>query len=516
MQPTPFSPRDRRSPVREAPVWLCAALLLVHGAGQPPCALSASAEDPCLTLVRRAADALLAGGTDRYGPQHSALILSLLDCKTGLPLERLPKAPAGVRGSDRSTLYGSNANIQQDLYRVLQELSRLTGDDRYAQAARASLIDFLRLAQHPDTGLLAWGEHLCFDCLAGQPAAARPEEKLIHEPKRDLLFFDLLHQAEPERTLRFARGLWEHQIADHRTGDFSRHAAFAKHGPGRGYDFPKEGGYFIDIWARAYEKTRDPVFLQAVRVLAQRFLGRMNQIDLLDFDSSGVEDRRDTCIPLWMVSLALECHEAAARVDPETASLLTTLALRQDRGFLSLPHHPDVREEGFVYCAHTSTGQLRPRYGTQGYSRHWGMGYGVNTTAMFALQCYARAQQLGESPSGQAYRRLVLASARLYASEPPAAKAIDIWAGEYGMAIFTGLAAYRLSGDADHLATAQRLASQATTALWSEGAVLPRASTRTSHYEAISYPDTLLLSLLALHEHLAGLPPLVPVSALCR
>jgi hypothetical protein len=473
---------------------------------------AAEADDRYLAVVRKAADAILAEGLDTHGPVKSAMILSVLDAKTGKPLEKLPKAPTGVRSGDRSPPFGSNANIQQDLYRTLDELSRITGDDRYRKASHAALIDFLRLAQSPTTGLLAWGEHMSWDCLNDKAAASTPADKLIHEPKRDLLYFDLLYEAEPEKMLKYARGLWDHQIADQKTGDFSRHAAYDKHDPRRGFDFPKEGGYFIDTWARAYEKSKDPVYLTAIQVLAKRFLGRMNDRNLLDFDSSGAEERKNTCIPLWMPALALECTEAAPRVDAETAELLRALAERQDRGFLSLPHDPSTVERGFVYCVYTDSGKLRPRYGTEGYSRHWGMGYGVNTTAMFALQCYA----VGDVLHSDGHDELVVDAADLYATVLPDAAATDIWAGEYGMAIFTEIAAFRLTGDKQYLDAAKTLADRALADLWPTGAVLPRASTKTAHYEAIAYSDTLLLSLLALHEHVNGLRPTVPISAICR
>ena len=48
---------------------------------------------------------------------------------------------------------------------------------------------------------------------------------------------------------------------------------------------------------------------------------------------------------------------------------------------------------------------------------------------------------------------------------------------------------------------------------WLDG----RVSTEESVDPAgLNYADTLLLSLLALHEHVAGLKPTVPISALCR
>lgn len=469
-----------------------------------------------LAVVLRSLDAILDNARDTTGPLHTGMIMSVLDRKTGRPLAKLPKAPTGIRASDRTEAYGSNANLQQDLYRALQHASRITGDPRYETAARAALLDFLRLTQNKETGLLAWGEHLDWNCVLDAPGTKDNPQSLIHEPKRKLLFFDLWYAAEPARTIDYARGLWEHQIADHKTGDFSRHAGYDRHKPGKGYDFPKEGGYFIDIWARAYEKTQDPVFATAIRVLARRYLARMNGRDLLDDDSTKKDDRVNICLPLWMPSLAMEASEAAGRVDAETARTLRELAARQDRGFLGLAHEPDDPAKGFIYCAFTDSGQPRPRYGTDGHSKAWEMGYGVNLTMMFGLLSYTRQAQLGSGAAAEAYRRLTLRAADLYRKVPAQPAKADIWAGEYGMAIFLELAAHRLTHDRAYLDAACALADEAIKVLWDKNYPLPRASSKTGHYEAISYPDTLILALLALHEHVAGLDPRVPISDLNR
>ena len=92
----------------------------------------------------------------------------------------------------------------------------------------------------------------------------------------------------------------------------------------------------------------------------------------------------------------------------------------------------------------------------------------------------------------------------------------DIWAGEYGMAIFLEIGAYRLTADQKYLAAARRLGDGAVRALWDGDRILPRASTNTHYYDVISYPDTLMLALLALHEHVTGIDPQVPISDLNR
>ena len=488
-------------------------LLLVSGLAA---AADESASTPYLDTVRRAADGLLENARDTYGSQHSGMVLSVLDCHTCKPLAELPKAPAGVRYGDRTGVGGSNANLQQDLYRALHHLSRITGDRRYTDAAHAALVDFLRITQHPDTGLLAWGEHLYWNCVEDRLGDLDPNR--THEPKRKLVFFNELYEVEPERTLNYARGLWDHQIADQKTGDFSRHAKYDRHAPGTGYDFPKEGSYFISTWSQAYEKTREPVYREAVTVLATRYLNRTNELNLLEWESTGRPGRTNKCVPLWMVSLALESHDAAQRMDPETAELLSTLARRQDTGFLNLRHAPDDPERGFVFFAFTNSGSLRPDKlkETDGHSRHWGLGYGVHATSMFGLLSYSRQAQLGSGPAAEDYRKLVIQAADLYVGLPPDPQQNDLWAGEYGTAILLEIAAHRLTGDTDYLDAARRLGDHATEALWDEGRVLPRASTKTSYYDVVSYADTLMLALLALHEHVAGLDPRVPISDLIR
>src|SRR3712207_7046321 len=50
---------------------------------------------------------------------------------------------------------------------------------------------------------------------------------------------------------------------------------------------------------------------------------------------------------------------------------------------------------------------------------------------------------------------------------------------------------------------ARELADEAMGVFWDGGSPLPRTSSRKDFYEATTYPDTLLMSLLALHEHVS-------------
>ena len=112
---------------------------------------------------------------------------------------------------------------------------------------------------------------------------------------------------------------------------------------------------------------------------------------------------------------------------------------------------------------------------------------------------------------------MILQSAKVYQDNLPDPANVDIWAGEYGMAIFLQLAAYRLTKDHSYLSAAQKFADDAIKVFWKEGEyVVPRASSLTDYYDCISYADTLLLALLAVHEHTAGIEPLVEISDINR
>jgi hypothetical protein len=67
-------------------------------------------------------------------------------------------------------------------------LSRVTGDAKYARAADTALADFLTRTASPATGLLAWGEHVCWDL--ARDAWASGERQPCHEMKREMLFWD--------------------------------------------------------------------------------------------------------------------------------------------------------------------------------------------------------------------------------------------------------------------------------------------------------------------------------------
>ena len=110
---------------------------------------------PSIGVVYGYADAMLEHGRDTYGPQKTGMLLSALDRETLSPLETRPPAPVGVSQGSRpgqagKPLVGANAQMDQNLLRLLYFLKGLSGEDRYPEAADAALKWLLRSAQSPN------------------------------------------------------------------------------------------------------------------------------------------------------------------------------------------------------------------------------------------------------------------------------------------------------------------------------------------------------------------------------
>ncbi len=483
------------------PVVLVAGLALFaflsSSLGQTP----GPAPTPFSGAVEKYVDTLMTVGRDTYGPQKSGLFLGALDRKTLKPLETRPPAPTGVRETDRpggqtGPLVGANPQLDQNLLRLLFLYGTWRGE-KYPKAAEEQLTWFLKNAQSPATGLLPWGEHLCWDVMADKAAGGFA----AHEFARPWVLWEKCFELAPDESKRFALGLWESQVADHETGAFNRHASYDKSAPQDGRDFPRHAGFYIRTWAEAYAYTKDETFLKAIDVMLTRFEKKRHPTTGLIEMMTG----NKICTPASSLSLAIDCDAASTKVPEPLAGRLSAFAAREDKIFCSLPH--DLKgKKGFVLEVELATGTP-----TGKYTSVWQAQYGPPTTAAMAMMCVSRY----ENAAYLGYRDLISAAADVYVDAVPGPD-VDLWPMTLGHAISLELAAFRATAQGKYHHQAYRLGNLAVEYFWGDSP-LPKASLKSDHYESTTGADTLAVALQDLWvtaRHINGV--LVPANTIDR
>lgn len=441
---------------------------------------------PFMNVVYNYANTMLEHGRDTYGPQKSGLFLSALDRKTVSILETRPQAPTGIRQGDRpgpmdGPLAGANPQLDQNLLRLLYFLKEMSGDEKYRQAADNELMWFLQNTQSPVTGLLPWGEHLSWNVLTDQVASGHKEP--VHEFARPWMLWDKCFELAPQQSRKFALGLWNSQIADHKTGAFNRHADINQVGPQAGMDFARHAGFYIRTWAHAYVHTQEKIFLEAIAVLVGRYEKKRHpQTGLIELCTGSPK-----ASPIVSLSLAIDCDGAAGKVPEPLRTRLSAFATREDEIFCSLPHDLTDRK-GFVMSLNPATAEP-----DGSFTSLWDAKYGAFTTAAAAMMCVSRYENAGKT----AYRDLIIAAADAYMESLPADDS-DAWPMTFGHAISLELAAFRATAGEKYHERAIELGKIAVEKFFGDSP-LPRASLKTSHYESITGPDTLVLALAELH-----------------
>ncbi|MHC4636501.1 MAG: hypothetical protein ACYTBV_03220 [Planctomycetota bacterium] len=476
-----------------------------------------------LNLVQSYADTMIEHGRDVYGPQKTPLFTSALDRKNMKLVGKAGKIK-GIRSGDRQ-LKGANLMHDQNLYQILYALTEVTGEKRYAEEADKALKWFFENCQSPVTGLMAWGEHIGWEF---EREGAGPVYKVRkgvnkgkqafgpHEFFRPWVLWERSNILAPKACATFARGLWDNQIHEH-SGDFSRHAGYAKHRTTPGHNFPRHSGFYIAAWADAYNRSKDPVFLEAIEVVVDFIENRRNPITgalpcQSGEDSPGAKRRREAArksnntksvlmLPrtkiVWPesgLSLAVDLSDAAKKVPEPLARKMRFCASKSDHVYLRIKHDFSPNGPGFISGINADT--LEPlTLGAWTHTEIWATRYGKYTDAQAAMLCYERYRQVGL----EGYEKLILdCAARYLVSEPDTD--VTIFPGSVGNVIFLMVAAHELSGDAKYLNRADYFAGKAIEIFFDNDSPLPKASSIHQHYETVTRCDTLMMSFLKLWE----------------
>jgi hypothetical protein len=242
-------------------------------------AMDAVRASPAFVAALDFADAILAHGRDIYGLQRTALIVGQLNARTQRLPERTPADP-GLHADDPDTAGASphHQNLMYDLglLDLLGALSRIGGDERYEQARRAYLADFMARCRDPRSGYFAWGEHIGYDVVEDRISGGGRGDTL-HEIKGVDVPWEALWQCDAEATRHEIQVAFRAHVCDERTFAFNRHAAM----DGRtnaGWMLPtslaNSGGLYLLAWTWLSARTGEPEPLEWARRMDAFFWSR--------------------------------------------------------------------------------------------------------------------------------------------------------------------------------------------------------------------------------------------------
>ncbi|WP_154855013.1 hypothetical protein [Cyclobacterium xiamenense] len=463
-------------------------------------------KDELVEIVKAYADEMIKNGRDSYGNTHSPLFAAALDRAT----MRLGTTESfgeilGVRESDRS-LGGANPQEDRSLYAILYQLTAITADEKYAREADKSLKFFFDHCQSPETGLMAWGEHLYWDF--HQEAVGGTD---MHEINGEWPFWDQCYRLAPDASWRFALGLWDNQIDSKETGDYSRHARWSRRETYQGFEFPRYAGQMISTWADAYvreenkEKIRRGDLIHAISTV----VGRMednSKIAESGYLIAGRAEQGDHINVVWLSSnleMARCLWDAAKQIKPfdkELAMRMEELAIQQDLDFHRTAHL--ISEGGgFTVTLHAKTGEPRHRSMNIPYTAIWATGYGYSTHADLGVLLFARYLQLKETHPQLAdkYKTLIVAAAEQYLSASPDENELQK-PEAFAKVVEHMINTYQLTGEAKYLRRAEYFAWLGIDLFLAGGNPLPMATNQHDHYEAITGGPDFIYALLHLYQ----------------
>ena len=155
----------------------------------------------------------------KYGHEYNTDTNLLPDA-----INTLTGDPAKWTFPNRAQVPYSDLANQQNFFRTLVALSKVTSDSKYKNEAVSILDEFMTNYQNPN-GLFYWGGHrtINLDTLEVQSTEG-PNGP--HELKNMMPFYELMLEVNEEATLRFMRQLWTaHFYFD--TTDMNRHGSYS-------------------------------------------------------------------------------------------------------------------------------------------------------------------------------------------------------------------------------------------------------------------------------------------------
>ncbi len=139
-------------------------------------------------------------------------------------INTLTGEPARWTFPNRAAVPYANLANQQNFFRTLVGLSRVTGSQKYKQEAVTILDEFMTNYQSPN-GLFNWGGHRAIN-LDTMEVQSTEGPNGPHELKNMMPFYELMLEVDEERTLKFMKQLWTAHFYWSST-DMNRHGSYS-------------------------------------------------------------------------------------------------------------------------------------------------------------------------------------------------------------------------------------------------------------------------------------------------
>lgn len=481
---------------------------------------------PWRSYVTTGLDTLIEYGTDRYGPIHTGMLMSIVDVQK----RESPEQPLLFDGQvydeerpQRRNPAGSNLWYDQATIRVMYRLSELTGDPKYAEAADRYINAVFKYGVK-DNGLLVWGSHIFYDAYADKPGGDYqdgygPHEILVYHPE-----WAQLYRLNPAGTRREIDGIWQYHIYDKKSGQHNRHddnSGGQTKPMENGCDFAFSGGSFALACAFMFSQTREAKYLGRAKIIADWHWQHRDPNTGLVPDAPSTHGRYDTTHCFTTVS------------GPHASQLLRCYELTGDVWFrdVAVTYIKAYDKYGYDKSNHTYFGMIKLD-GTPVPSRPRGTGYDLwaptgpidvwrNTIysyefAPIAAQSCIYAYELTAGPDTKGDPELLAVALRwadvlernlppkpgrrwkkeLEEAMPELRHTGGSYAEDYGRAISFFVHVYHATKDPRHLKLAEKVAHEAIDKLYVNR--LFKGHPAKPYYEATNGVGILLHALLEL------------------
>ena len=168
-----------------------------------------------LDAVREFADNVLKYGRDTYGPKHTPLFVDGLNIHTHEPVKWISPVGDPLAATETEEWILSNFASQQNLFRTLDGLTRITGDPKYKQAAMEAIEYAFENLRSPN-GLLYWGTMAAYDASCDKVFGENHVVKGVHP------YYELMWEVSPEIVRQIIESMWSAHIIDWSNLDMCR------------------------------------------------------------------------------------------------------------------------------------------------------------------------------------------------------------------------------------------------------------------------------------------------------